>query len=362
MNRQHSSNLFGIIVILIGAYLLAYNLNLPIISGIGLGDIIAICWPLLFVAWGVEALGKRNYVIGTIFTVLGLHFLTGNLGDYIPGFAQISKFVWPMTIILIGVFVLLAPPKSKSKGVSESDFSRPVSTSGKKASKQHHYTVKTYAANTTSPVIRAVDISPQVTVEITEHTSAASSIEPAATKIVEEPWEAVDSETPPSTNTTEPPKPETPTIPSAPPVAPAPPQSPVPPVAPAQPVPPSLGTEASSSNGDAQATPQGKRPVRQRNFNTSFNSRKLVFTEQDFQEGDNTLELSVLFGDVAIQLPATVSVSFTSTVTLGDVQFFGRRYDGISQTVKDAYTPAANCGKHLIINASVVLGDLRIKA
>ncbi len=338
MKRQHSSNLFGLIIIIIGAYLLAYNLNLPIISKIGLGEIISISWPLLLVAWGLEALGKKNFVAGTIVTVLGLHFLTGNLSNYFPVLDKFSQFAWPLAIISVGVFVMLAPPKAK-KGVSERDFSAPYEKKSKSAQSEFspntqpasivtkpHYTVKTYPTNNSIPVIRTATT---VQIDSIESDTITPPLEVESTQEIDSPIE----------NTTD----------------------------------DGFSTEKSGEKVSAQTIsneetfvketpPRPIRPARQRSYNTSFNSRKLIFSEQDFQEGDNQLDLSVLFGDVAIILPTTISVSFVGTVTLGDVHFFGRRYDGISQTVKDEHQPPHTTEKHLVIQASVMLGDLRIKS
>lgn len=301
MKRQKSPNLFGIIVILIGGYLLAYNLNLPIIRGVGLGEIFNITWPLLFVAWGVEALGKRNHIVGTILSVLGLYFFIENLSNFIPVLGRVSEFVWPLAIIGVGIYVMLAPPKKK--GVSESDFSRSFSGSSSRASSSSVPPVSVIrtASTPASAAIAAEDVSVA---------AGDSSFPQDDTEFIENDSEKATSE----------------------------------------------------DSYDAPATPVKPRVVRERSYDTSFNSRKLIFTEKDFQEGDNVLNLSVLFSDVALLLPSTISVTFVGTVTLGDVQFFGRRYDGISQTVKDEYNPIAHLDKHLIINATVTLGDLRIKA
>ena len=92
----------GLIIIVLGALLLADNFE-------GLSGYIrsiVFSWPMLFVAIGILNLfGRRSYVTGFIFILIGVFFLIPKIFFSIdPDF---TRMFWPMILIAVGILIIV---------------------------------------------------------------------------------------------------------------------------------------------------------------------------------------------------------------------------------------------------------------
>ncbi len=113
--RVHSI-LLGLVIAALGVVWLLRNLG---IIDADIGGLIATCWPILLVIWGIDALssalsppagdGSRpqgilsgSGVLGIILIALGVLIIGRNMGFYYIDFSMVWKVLWPLVIILIG--------------------------------------------------------------------------------------------------------------------------------------------------------------------------------------------------------------------------------------------------------------------
>jgi hypothetical protein len=345
-------------IVLVGLFLLAENLNIGFARSIDFGHILGLLWPLLFIGWGYEALQKRNYLTGGILASIGAHFLLDNLSFISPVFDSAKNIIWPGFLVLIGFYILVSPDKKHRKS-SRDEFSyqgKPSSKSSfkdfeddyeivtpKKApanrSKTHSHRVKVVKGNG-----KDITINVSKTVD-----SAVKEIKSAVREIKAEFKDNPSPSRPqPAVNLTKE-KPQ-PTQPEA---------SPVPPVPPTPKVNLNKGAQENEPKNDYSN--QRRVAKQHRSYSASFNSKKIKFTEDDFVEGENLIDLTCMFGDVKIGIPRNMDIILEGQVTLGDINFLGEKHDGISQAIKDQYLSPTPSNKQVRIKATVVLGDLKIK-
>ena len=103
-NRRwmHPRALIGVLILLLGVFLLADNLDL-----LDFGSIFGL-WPLLLILWGLPMVigrfGRLTRLFGAFLTVMGLVLFLGHLGVLNIGLGD----VWPLILIFFGVAILLA--------------------------------------------------------------------------------------------------------------------------------------------------------------------------------------------------------------------------------------------------------------
>ncbi len=416
MSKRNSSSIFGVIVIVVGLYFLASNLGLPIVTDFDFGDLIALLWPMLLIGWGLDALSKRNYVVGAIFSLLGVNFMIDNLAEYLPFLSPFTNLIWPASIILFGLYIMVAPPKvasaseqsfkSKkgSRRSSEERRERDESRAQSQTKQQTTVQIQDQAAQqptlpTTERLFSQKTIDSQVLVDPYADEKAQEALAKADQTIQTTPSTPEDlgtKEHPALTETVkdqvikEQPVIRTVSLSKAPdPLSttvriPEPEVKPVKmaldnsqvmtanqiPTTEAQPqTVPQQKTETDhvihiksspEFSNDTDFSPPKTPKSHTRMYQTTFNSKKLTFTDSDFKEGLNTIDLSCLFGEVVLLVPPTMDITLNASVTLGDLNFLGHKFYGVS-TVTDHYQSPRTTGKTLVINASVILGDVKIK-
>lgn len=410
MSKRNSSSIFGVIVIVVGLYFLALNLGLPFVMDFDFGDLVSLLWPLLLVSWGLDALAKRNYVLGAILSILGVNFMVDSLSEYLPFLSPLTSLIWPATIILFGLYIMVAPPKvvtaseqsfkakrsskaSTKEGKSKIEVRvQPQVQSSEKSqtqveaqpqqpqSEERLFSQKTIDSQvlidpyTNQPVGKTIASKDQSVAEpvapVIRTVSLAKQPEPISTTVSLPQNESMPVSTPqsegkPVTMSLEIektdadsalPKQESAEDPALPKQV-APPKPPHPPTAPDHVIHIKSTPEFSS---DTDFTPPKMPKSHTRMYQTTFNSKKLTFTDSDFKDGLNTIDLSCLFGEVVLLIPPTMDVTLNGSVTLGDLNFLGHKYYGVS-TVTDHYQSPRTTGKTLVLNVSVILGDVKIK-
>lgn len=124
-----SKYIFGIFIILIGAYFLLANLGYEI----GLGEIIKTYWPILVIAYGLKVLinglskfvmglRKKNWstssiLLGIIYTGIGVIILGNNLNWFALGLKDIWNLIWPLLIIYFGLNLIFKKSEYGAKGI-----------------------------------------------------------------------------------------------------------------------------------------------------------------------------------------------------------------------------------------------------
>jgi predicted membrane protein len=319
MVKRSSSSIFGIIVIIIGIFLLGKNLDLPFTNFFSFGDLVGLIWPMFFIAWGVEALNKKNYVVGALFTLIGFHFLIDKVTTLFPALGILSKIVWPALIIIVGLYVMASPTKTKPVKLRGEFSDRSVVKSGPTHSKS------SFDSHVVGSTVIIHPEPPKQNSRVTVKESSTEHIQDEApkhgVKLKKEPLD----EKPDTTQVNEPIE-----IP--------------------------LRPETSSTSHTT-----AHEAYSQRQYATAFNSKKLIFSDKDFKDGENTLDLTCTFGDIKVYLPPTVDVVIDGSITLGDLNFFGKKFDGIASKFSASMQSKTPSGKRLLINASVVFGDIKIK-
>jgi predicted membrane protein len=118
----------GILLIVLGALFLLDRGGI-----LDAGDTIAQWWPVILVVAGLIyfSFSPPHVIIPGILIIVGLALLAGTL-DFID--ADVTQFIWPVVLVLIGLWVIVGPSR---RGVSVSDrvnsvvafFGRDVATS-----------------------------------------------------------------------------------------------------------------------------------------------------------------------------------------------------------------------------------------
>ncbi|OPZ98199.1 MAG: hypothetical protein BWY70_01290 [Bacteroidetes bacterium ADurb.Bin408] len=100
-HRTMKKVVFGIILLLAGSLLLAFNLEaLPIAY-----KSIVFSWPMLLIAIGLINLFSRDsYIFGTILLLIGSYFI---IPRAFPEQADVLALYWPILLIVIGLVIIL---------------------------------------------------------------------------------------------------------------------------------------------------------------------------------------------------------------------------------------------------------------
>ncbi|RJX17594.1 MAG: hypothetical protein C4570_08060 [Ammonifex sp.] len=110
--RRRGPMILGVVVIALGVLWLFRNLGL---FQVNMGGLIAIYWPVLLIAWGIDILIPRVFreetqpgslpgrlLNGLVLIVVGVIIIGGNLGYYNLNLGIFWRVFWPALIILLG--------------------------------------------------------------------------------------------------------------------------------------------------------------------------------------------------------------------------------------------------------------------
>jgi len=96
-------------------------------------------------------------------------------------------------------------------------------------------------------------------------------------------------------------------------------------------------------------------------LNQTFGSLKMDLTKAVLKPGLNRVKASVVMGEIRITCPVGEAVHAEGSVVIGDVEIFGDKRDWFNVR-HEVQTPGyADASKKLLIDADVVLGDIKIK-
>ena len=100
-NKRMKKITFGLLLLLAGSLLLAFNFEVIPIEY----KHIIFSWPMLLIAIGlVNFFSKESYVMGTILMVIGSYFL---ILKGFPEYHNVLSLYWPVLLIFIGILVIV---------------------------------------------------------------------------------------------------------------------------------------------------------------------------------------------------------------------------------------------------------------
>lgn len=103
--RRRGSLFIPLLLIFIGGALLMNNLGM--IDG-SIWETIALFWPVLFIAWGLDALWRNEGLTGAVLMLgLGITFLISNLGYLQINPWRVLATIWPVIFVAIGMDLLI---------------------------------------------------------------------------------------------------------------------------------------------------------------------------------------------------------------------------------------------------------------
>lgn len=103
--RRVGSVFFPLLLIVAGVILLLSNLGITSQSA---WSILISLWPVLFIAWGLDAIWKSEGLTGAVFLLgIGIVFLLGNFGYLSFSPWQVLLAIWPVLLVAIGVDVII---------------------------------------------------------------------------------------------------------------------------------------------------------------------------------------------------------------------------------------------------------------
>lgn len=102
--RVQFSFFWPVVLIAVGIALLLSNFN--VLPG-NAWDWIMRLWPLIFIAWGLDGLLRREFVGATLMLGLGIIFLLSTLGVFTVNVLDLLLRLWPIFLISAGLGLLL---------------------------------------------------------------------------------------------------------------------------------------------------------------------------------------------------------------------------------------------------------------
>ncbi len=99
--------IFGIILITVGLYYLAdiyYHFDIDIRYFFKF-------WPVILIYFGLKEIVKKQYIWGSILTILGVYFLLPALGIYL----DLKEYIFPSLLILFGISLVFSKNKQRVK-------------------------------------------------------------------------------------------------------------------------------------------------------------------------------------------------------------------------------------------------------
>lgn len=94
--------------------------------------------------------------------------------------------------------------------------------------------------------------------------------------------------------------------------------------------------------------------------NTVFGDTKLDLSNVQIADGEHTLRISGVFGDVKIDTPQNLAIQVTGNTLAGDITIREYKKSGIGQSLTYQSQDYESADKKLHINISQVFGDLKI--
>jgi hypothetical protein len=103
--RYRRSIVIPILLIVVGAVILLYNLNL---LPADIWQTFFNLWPILLIALGLDATYRGNGMVGPVFLIgLGIVFLFSNLGYLEIGVWELILSLWPILLIAFGLDIII---------------------------------------------------------------------------------------------------------------------------------------------------------------------------------------------------------------------------------------------------------------
>ncbi len=103
-----------------------------------------------------------------------------------------------------------------------------------------------------------------------------------------------------------------------------------------------------------------KEPKKYRRINNRFSSNTYILKEKDIPEGDSYIEINTTMGETYLTIPRSVNIKMDGNVSIGEIKFINKLYDGLSAHPKARYTAPDNATKTVNIQASVSVGEIYI--
>jgi hypothetical protein len=88
---------------------------------------------------------------------------------------------------------------------------------------------------------------------------------------------------------------------------------------------------------------------------------RLDLTRAHIPEGEHRLDLECFMGSISVIVPRIVGVNARGHSTVGSVSILGQKADGFGRTVSVRSSDYATTRRRLVIDADVVMGEIRIE-
>ncbi len=116
--------------------------------------------------------------------------------------------------------------------------------------------------------------------------------------------------------------------------------------------------------GDVEITFDGGdvfRRHRMRNEGHLIGDIRLDLSQEQIPEGETPYDVSALIGDITILVPQDIAVSVDADVSVGDLNIFGRREDGIGRHIQYESPGYAEATRKVKIHAHLMVGDITVQ-
>ncbi|MFH2037203.1 MAG: cell wall-active antibiotics response protein LiaF [Candidatus Zixiibacteriota bacterium] len=96
------------------------------------------------------------------------------------------------------------------------------------------------------------------------------------------------------------------------------------------------------------------------NCSTVFGDSTINLADAKLKPGTNRIDISGVFGDLTVIIPASMEVSAFGSCTFGDLYILGKSASGISNTLQNQTEGYDTASAKLSIWASITFGDIKI--
>jgi predicted membrane protein len=105
---------------------------------------------------------------------------------------------------------------------------------------------------------------------------------------------------------------------------------------------------------------QGAQGSRARHISHFIGDVRLDLSDMSFPEGESSLEISAVIGDITVLVPQDLPVSVVGEVGVGDVRIFGQHADGVGRRLTYRSPDYATATRRVNVYAHLMVGDVSV--
>ncbi|MDA8345569.1 MAG: cell wall-active antibiotics response protein LiaF [Thermaerobacter sp.] len=88
---------------------------------------------------------------------------------------------------------------------------------------------------------------------------------------------------------------------------------------------------------------------------------RLDLSQEQLPEGETPYDVSALIGDITILVPQDIAITVDADVSVGDLNIFGRREDGIGRHIHYESPNYAEAARKVKVHAHLMVGDITVQ-